>query len=186
MNIISRQTWGAAPPRGGYRETSWRDQAVLHHTAGEWVDPADGRPGPRWFARRYLSNRRVQQAIRAWRRDDTRVQEKERAAMRAMQRFHQAGNGWTDLGYHYVIFPSGRVYEGRPARTVGAHAVNGNHMPGISCAGNYEHHTVTPQMRDAIRDLMAHLGVRVLIGHYRIPGNSTACPGRNLKTTMGV
>ncbi|MGH7291507.1 MAG: hypothetical protein ACREJT_09870, partial [Myxococcota bacterium] len=34
---------------------------------------------------------------------------------------HVVGRGWADLGYHYVIDPSGRVWEGRSIRYQGAH-----------------------------------------------------------------
>lgn len=185
MNIITRGEWGAAPPRAAYVPARWGAQAVIHHTAGEHVDPARGRPGPRWWLPRYRANRAVQKAVTAYRRADSRVQDREAAAMRQMQGYHQR-LGWTDLGYHFVIFPSGRVYEGRPRDTVGAHAVNGNRMPGISCAGNYEKDRPTADLLASIRELQDHLGVPVLIGHYKVPGNSTACPGRHLKTALGV
>lgn len=186
MDIITRAKWGAYPPRGGFLNAAWGRTAIVHHTAGEYVDPAKGRPGVRWRARRYLANRRVQAAIEAFDRRDTRVKDREAAAMRAIQRLHQAGNGWSDVGYHYVIFPSGRVYEGRPARTVGAHARNGNQHPGISFAGNYEEREPTALALTAFHELTGQLGVNRLIGHYAVPGNSTACPGRHLKHALNL
>lgn len=186
IDVIPRHEWGAQPPRGPFTPTRWGATGVVHHTAGEYVDPADGKPGVRWRARRYLTNRRVQQALRAYDRRDAHVREREEAAMRSIQGLHQRGRGWTDIGYHYVIFPSGRIYEGRPRDTVGAHARNGNQHPSISFAGNYEERSPTAASLGAFAHLTQHLGLRVLIGHYRIPGNATACPGRHLKTTLGL
>ena len=36
--------------------------------------------------------------------------------------WHVNGNGWSDVGYHYVIRRSGMVEEGRPVDKSGAHA----------------------------------------------------------------
>lgn len=186
MEIVTRAEWGAAPPNGAFKPCTWRQRAVIHHTAGEFVRPATGKPGPKWWLARYRSNRAVQKAINTWKRRDAPVFEREKTAMRQMQSFHQRGHGWTDIGYHFVIFPSGRVYEGRPANTVGAHALNGNLMPGISFAGNYERDEPTTHQLAAYNDLLDHLGITEAVGHYRVVGNSTACPGKHLKARLGV
>jgi hypothetical protein len=185
MNIITRGEWGARPARSS-TPCTWGSRCVVHHTAGEYIRPAGKRPGPRWWLAKYRANRRVQQAISAYRRADSRVEALEKQSMRQTQAFHMDGHGWSDIGYHYVIFPSGRVYEGRAARTVGAHALNGNMMPGVSFAGNYERDQPTEAAVAAYHELLDHLGVREAVGHYRVPGNQTACPGRHLKTRLGV
>lgn len=53
--------------------------------------------------------------------------EQERAAVRAVERYHVENNGWAGIGYNFLVAPSGRVYEGRGWRYRGAHAgpVNG-------------------------------------------------------------
>ena len=186
MLIVSRAEWGAKPPNGALKPCSWGKKAVVHHTAGEFVKPAAGRPGPKWWLAKYRANRAVQKAINTFKRRDAPVFEREKAAMRQMQGFHQNTRGWTDLGYHYVIFPSGRVYEGRPEETVGAHALNGNLMPGISFAGNYEKDEPTTHQIASYNELLDYLGVTEAVGHYRVPGNYTACPGKHLKTRLGV
>lgn len=186
MNVISRAEWGAKPPTNPLKPCTWRQRAVVHHTAGEFVRPADKKPGPRWWLAKYRANRAVRRAINTWKRRDAPVFEREKAAMRQMQAFHQNGHGWTDIGYHFVIFPSGRVYEGRPREVVGAHAVNGNLMPGISFAGNYEKDALTAPQIAAYHDLLDELGVNEATGHYRVAGNQTACPGKHIKTALGV
>src|SRR3546814_3669760 len=40
--------------------------------------------------------------------------------------WHVDGNGWTDIGYHFVLRRNGAVEEGRPLDVVGAHAKNFN------------------------------------------------------------
>ena len=51
---------------------------------------------------------------------------------------HQA-QGWTCIGYHYVIRKDGTIEEGRPHWTTGAHAYGENsHTIGIHVCGNFE------------------------------------------------
>jgi hypothetical protein len=44
------------------------------------------------------------------------------AAISSIQKTHMGGNGWGDIGYHYLIDPDGRVWQGRPVQWQGAHA----------------------------------------------------------------
>ena len=37
--------------------------------------------------------------------------------------WHVNGNGWKDIGYHYVIYLDGSVHKGRPIEQVGAHCL---------------------------------------------------------------
>jgi N-acetylmuramoyl-L-alanine amidase len=110
----------------------------------------------------------------------------EQSEMRAIQRLHQNARGWNDIGYNYVIAPSGRVYEGRGYGIVGAHTENHNTgTVGISFMGNYQN--AKPSLRSlvAYRLLVRKLKVRgarirSVTGHKFMPGQSTACPGENL------
>lgn len=36
--------------------------------------------------------------------------------------WHVNGNGWADIGYHYVITMDGEIHQGRPLPMMGAHA----------------------------------------------------------------
>lgn len=38
-----------------------------------------------------------------------------------IRRWHVAGNGWSDIGYHFLIGRDGAVLPGRPLDKVGAH-----------------------------------------------------------------
>lgn len=105
----------------------------------------------------------------------------EKARMRQLQSIHQ-GQGWTDIGYALVAFPSGRIYEGRPSQYVGAHTLGHNTgFAGWSLDGNYETSRPTKKAVEACRRCREILNAeRVrLYGHYEL--NATACPGKNLK-----
>ena len=43
------------------------------------------------------------------------------------------GNGWSDIGYHYLIKLDGTVQEGRPINKIGAH-VGGHNRDSIGIA----------------------------------------------------
>src|ERR1043165_3250624 len=46
---------------------------------------------------------------------------------------------WADIGYHYIIDPQGRVWEGRPVRFQGAHVKDQNENNlGVLVLGNFE------------------------------------------------
>jgi N-acetyl-anhydromuramyl-L-alanine amidase AmpD len=43
-----------------------------------------------------------------------------------IRRWHVGENGWSDIGYHYVIRRNGELEAGRPVGSVGAHAKGHN------------------------------------------------------------
>lgn len=67
------------------------------------------------------------------------------AAVRAIYQYHTGSNGWCDIGYNYLVAPTGVIYEGRGGgdNVVGAHfcGYNGGTM-GVSMLGTYT--TVSP------------------------------------------
>lgn len=40
--------------------------------------------------------------------------------------WHVNGNGWSDIGYHWVIYRDGSIHAGRPEHISGAHCTNHN------------------------------------------------------------
>lgn len=100
--------------------------------------------------------------------------EAERRYMRQIERQHQA-QGWATIGYHFVVFPSGRVYRGRRPETGGAHCPGKNHLPGIALAGNFVSKKPTLQQVDAVRRLQKMLKKPNLGMHREY--YATACPG---------
>ena len=111
------------------------------------------------------------------------------ALIRTIQKNHKHkttnGEGWADVGYHFLIDPAGRIWQGRSLRYQGAHA--GNHRLnkgniGICLLGNFQDHPPSPAQMKGLEKLL-----RFLMKKYRIPASriythrelkSTACPGR--------
>jgi hypothetical protein len=114
----------------------------------------------------------------------------EQQEMRAIQRLHQRTNGWNDIGYNYVIMPSGRVYEGRGFDVRGAHThMHNTGTIGVSFAGNYDASRPTARSIAAYHALRLRLrvkGAKVVRvrGHRQMPDQSTACPGRYLMSAL--
>lgn len=106
-----------------------------------------------------------------------------------IRRAHVNGRGWADIGYHYVIDPAGRVWEGRPVRLQGAHVQDNNPGNlGILVMGNFDEQTPTAAARDALDAFLVEQ-----IARYRVPlarvythqeFKQTACPGRSLQRYM--
>ena len=101
------------------------------------------------------------------------------------------GQGWTCIGYHYVIRKDGTVEQGRPHWTIGAHAYGENkHTIGIHVCGNFEIGEPTDEQIESTAMLLANLctdyGLTIdrdtIVGHRELMG--TACPGRNLYEMM--
>lgn len=104
-----------------------------------------------------------------------------------IKRWHVEGNGWSDIGYHFLIDRDGTVAKGRPVEIVGAHVKGHNTGTiGVSLFGGHgssetddfaEH--FTPQQERALLDLLAELGDRY--GIEKITGHNQyaakACPG---------
>lgn len=112
--------------------------------------------------------------------------------MQIIQRFHQAGRGWNDIGYHFLIDGAGRVFQGRPENVFGAH-VRGHNKGniGISLMGRFH------EPRDQ-KPTEMQMGALVTLGRwitraYKIDPQtlkghrdlgSTACPGDNLYSKL--
>ena len=109
-------------------------------------------------------------------------------AIRKIQKYHQDTHGWGDIGYHYLIDPSGRIFEGRSLRWQGAHAgANNNpHNIGICLLGNFEREAPSNSAMRSLESLVAQLRARYGISSERVFGHgelkTTACPGRHLRS----
>jgi N-acetyl-anhydromuramyl-L-alanine amidase AmpD len=70
------------------------------------------------------------------------------------------GNGWSGIGYHFVIRKSGTVEQGRPLDRQGAHVDGVNRMAlGICCSGHGDLSDFTPAQKQSLRDLVRDLKV---------------------------
>ncbi|HEX3134749.1 MAG TPA: N-acetylmuramoyl-L-alanine amidase [Planctomycetota bacterium] len=94
---------------------------------------------------------------------------------------------WACIGYHFIIDPSGRVYEGRPLKFQGAHAGNpeANFLNiGICLMGNFDVQHVPPAQRSALLSVLDRLCLQYGISRAAVYGHKhfklTECPGRFL------
>ena len=99
--------------------------------------------------------------------------------VRAIQRHHMFDRKWADIGYSFLIAPTGEVYEGRGWDRSGAHA-KGHNSSSIGVAYIGDGRLPVP---DAVKDSVLRLsveaerrfGVLRRVGHRDV--GSTVCPG---------
>lgn len=97
------------------------------------------------------------------------------------------GNGWKDIGYHWVVYLDGSVHPGRAESVVGAHVAGHNtdsigiaYVGGMSADGKRAQDTRTPPQivaMDALIDgIRARYGQHVTVhGHNEVDFRK-ACP----------
>ena len=108
------------------------------------------------------------------------------AVVRQIQHAHTAARGWGDVGYHYLIDPYGRVFEGRPRSWQGAHAGGVNNVGniGICMLGNFEVDRPSAAALGALETLIEQLRTRHGISRSDVVAHrtfvSTECPGHFL------
>lgn len=80
-----------------------------------------------------------------------------------IRKWHVDGNGWSDIGYHFVILLDGTVEIGRPLERVGAHVRGENNdSVGICYIGGVDDEgepkdTMTPEQEQAFKNLAVAL-----------------------------
>jgi len=109
----------------------------------------------------------------------------------------KGGRGWSDIGYHLVIYLDGTVHEGRNVDIAGAHATNHNaHSIGVVYVGGVENRPGVPYAQLKAKDtrteqqkaslLALLMDLRKLYPTARIIGHrdvsSKACPSFDAKT----
>lgn len=159
LGIVTREQWGARATRCTGSDSSKRRFAI-HHTVTGSSDPA--------------------------------------RQMRGIQSFHMNTRGWCDVGYHFLIGSDGKVYEGRPLNLLGAHVGNNNSGNiGISFIGCFHSSGCSGLGPTRPSDAMVRASGRLLgtlsrlygvslssttvKGHRDHPGQTTSCPGDNLR-----
>jgi Negative regulator of beta-lactamase expression len=92
--------------------------------------------------------------------------------------------GWSDIGYHYVIYRDGTVHQGRPIETPGAHTKGHNqHSIGVCYVGGigpdgHPRDTRTVEQEEALENLLTDLKEQfpraTIHGHREF--SAKACP----------
>jgi len=101
--------------------------------------------------------------------------------------WHVNGNGWADIGYHFVIRRDGRLEKGRAIDAVGAHVANHNsNTLGICLVGGLNDKTYQPEnnftaaqwatLKKLIADLLKRYPGATILGHRDFPKVAKACP----------
>ncbi len=160
--IIARALWGAAagvPIRMTAASQNWR-RITIHHTATE-----SG----------YLAGAPISSVA---------------AQLRTFQGQHMStaveGGPWGDIGYHYLIDPDGRMYEGRRLKWQGAHATGSNNVDniGVCLIGHFALERPTPRALNALESLLLDLQTKYRIPRSELYGHqhfkNTECPGTHL------
>lgn len=96
-------------------------------------------------------------------------------------------NGWSGIGYHFVIRKDGTVERGRPESKIGSHCLNHNsYTIGINVVGDLEKNNPTQQQLESLYKLVADMCEKykitpsstTIVGHK--DKMSTTCPGKNM------
>ncbi|XP_037740237.1 peptidoglycan-recognition protein SC2 isoform X2 [Chelonia mydas] len=103
--------------------------------------------------------------------------------VRGIQSYHMDKNGWSDIGYNFLIGEDDRVYEGRGWSTMGAHAKNWNNKSlGISFLGSFSKTAPDNTTLTVAKSLIQCAVSRGFLSEsYTLKGHrdvtSTQCPG---------
>ena len=103
------------------------------------------------------------------------------------------GNGWSDIGYHYVIYRDGTIHEGRSVDISGAHCEGWNaHSIGVVYVGGCEKDGKTPKdtrtneqkaaLLSLLMDLRKIYPQAKIAGHRDYDRKGKVCPSFDAKT----
>jgi len=107
-------------------------------------------------------------------------------AIHRIQTVHMRDEGYGDIGYHFLIDPVGRIWQGCAHYVHGAHAGGANNVGniGICLFGNFNAERPDPRALDALERLVGALCERHHIARAHVYGHgqlrSTECPGKSL------
>lgn len=78
------------------------------------------------------------------------------SVVRSIWNFHVVGNGWSDVGYNYLVDPNGVIYEGRGNDVLGAHFCGNNTgTMGTCMLGDFTEITPTDTAMASLAKLLA-------------------------------
>ena len=76
------------------------------------------------------------------------------SAATAIHKYHQEHNGWSGIGYHYLIRKDGTIEQGRQPEMVGRHAYEHNQTSvGVCLAGNFDVGQPTEKQMASVKEL---------------------------------
>ena len=102
--------------------------------------------------------------------------------------WHVNGNGWLDVGYHFVILLDGTIQLGRPLEVVGAH-VQGHNLNSIGVCyigGGSGVDTRTDMQKESLMYLLKTLKLvfrdAEILGHRDFEGVNKLCPSFSVRS----
>lgn len=100
-------------------------------------------------------------------------------------------NGWSGIGYHFVVRKNGMIEKGRPEYAIGSHAYGENsHTIGIHISGDFDTAYPTKAQIESTALLTANLCEKYkiptdrahIVGHCDLM--ATSCPGKNIYSQL--
>lgn len=103
-----------------------------------------------------------------------------------IRRWHVEGNGWSDIGYHYVIYRNGNLMTGRNTSRNGAHCSGHNHDSiGVCLVGRdvftEEHFATLKNLQATLKGFFPTIKP---YGHRDFSSHKT-CPNFDVKEVLG-
>jgi N-acetylmuramoyl-L-alanine amidase len=102
-----------------------------------------------------------------------------------IRKWHVKDRGWSDIGYHFVVYRDGSIHKGRDIDKVGAHTTGHNtHSIGVCYVGGLDKNlkpkdTRTQAQKDALLKLMKQLKKdypkATIHGHYEYANKACPC-----------
>ena len=107
-----------------------------------------------------------------------------------IREWHVKGNGWRDIGYHFIIYRDGSIHKGRAIEQAGAHTSGHNansigicYIGGCAADGKTPKDTRTEAQRAALIKLVGELKASypsaTVHGHNEFAAK--ACPSFNVQ-----
>lgn len=157
IDLISRAEWKARSPKGSYNLMPTTARGCKVHYTGGKVDPA------------ILTDHQLCYK-----------------SVKGIQNGHMDGNGWTDIGYSFVVCPHRKVFVGRGLRHVPAAngaGLNSGHYAILGLVGNAGLVVPNDDMLLGILDCIDYVrkngpAGKEIKGHR--DGYPTDCPGEHL------
>ncbi len=101
--------------------------------------------------------------------------------VQSIHAYHKS-KGWAGIGYHYVVYANGEVWQGRPSDKKVAHTEMQNEGNiGVCFVGNFDTHSMPQKQLEVgkalIKQIQRTKGIKTVTFHKNL--KSTNCPGKN-------
>jgi hypothetical protein len=141
----------AAPPAGGATAAAARPTIYTRAQWGADESLRDGSPG---YAQAHIAFVHHTAGSNSYTQADVP------AIIRGIYAYHVNGQGWSDIGYNFLVDRFGRTWEGRyggvDRAVIGAHTLGYNSWSfGVSAIGNFESTAVPSAVTTALTNLIA-------------------------------